>query len=160
MINLNNVLNNAINNINAQEIERNPAVIPEEFLADEKDKKLRNSVRIDNVSPTSRDNSRILPPTNARTKEFSSDLYQNSSSPNGTFMSNNTSFINNTPSNRSRSSSTSNRDSTSSFLRYSFEGLSSYSEASRSKKVEKLCTRKLIADIYMLAGHIDEAMQT
>jgi len=137
-------------------------VIPEEFLADEKEKKLRNSVRLDNLSPTSRDNGRILPPSNAKTKEFSSDLYQSSTgSPNGAFMSNNSTFINNsTPGNRSRSSSTSNRESTSSFLRYSFEGLSSYSEASRSKKLEKLCTRKLIADIYMLAGHIDEAMQT
>ncbi|ORX44842.1 hypothetical protein BCR36DRAFT_585957 [Piromyces finnis] len=144
----------------AQQIEKNPVVIPEEFLAEEIDKKMRNSVRLDNISPTSKDNSKILPPSNARTKDFSSDIYQ-SNNTNGYFVSNNSSFINNsTPGNRSRSSSTSNRDSSSSFLRYSFEGLSNYSESSRTKKLEKLCSRKLIADLYMLAGHIDEAMQT
>jgi len=89
----------------------------------------------------------------ARTKDFSSDLNQyggNSiNSNNGAFLSNNPTSINN---------NNTHRDTSSGFLRYSFGD--SYSESSRTSKFEKLRARKLVADLYMLAGHVEEAMKT
>jgi len=104
------------------------------------------------MSPTYKENSKILPPLNARTKDYSSDL--NDPYPGNHPQSSSNSTSSNT---RRRSSSASN---SSSFLRYSFEGLSSYSESNRQKKLDKLCVKKLMADLHMLAGHLDEAMAT
>jgi len=97
---------------------------------------------------------------NARTKDFTSELNQygsnsiNNNNNNGEYASNNSSPINS-------NSNISHRDTSSSFLRYSFvDGFSSYSESSRSKKFEKLRSKKLVADLFMLAGHLEEAMKT